>query len=1023
VIKRFIILILSLHAIAQAQPTPFLFRNISINEGLSQSSVVDIATDNIGFLWMATQDGLNRYDGKEFVIFKKNFDDITTPNHSRLGKIVNGRPHELWLITSGGRVEQLNLYNQVFTPLPSVTRDSLPLPPVSCLLYNQQTLWMGTENQGVFLYHPNGGETMHYTAQPASPLVLSSNTIQDIYIDQQQQCWILTNNGITAVNAGRTKANWFLTQAADRISCSAIGEDADQTLWVGTYGKGIYRKTKNDTAFIPFTGFTKENALPAGLVIQSIKADRYGHIWVGTYGKGLFVINIKNNSVQHITNNKRNPFSLGYNDVLCIKEDRLGGIWIGTDGGGVTHYDKRLNNFTMLAKINVPEQNSIEQVRSITTDANNNIWIGTSSSGLTVTDIHQSAWQTFNLSVDNNTGNPQRIVSLLADAANDIWVGTQGNGLLILDGVTKKVTRHFYPAASGPFNLPDHTIWCLLPDTGKRVWAGTRNAGLLLIDKQKGLLATFNTAAGTDSFPENNVRTITPVNDSVLCIGFEKKGIRLLNTRTGRLSTVPGKLPGFFNEEETILKCVFYHAPWLWIGTLGKGLIAVNLQDHTVHSITEKQGLPNNTVYGILPDRSGAFWLSTNKGINRFTPPANPSAISRSHFSLYTVEDGLQSNEFNTGAYHASSNGTLFFGGTQGLTIFQPARITKTDLPARVAITSATVNNESLQSDTGIFYKKLLQLPYKQNSLSFNFAALDFVAPGRFHYYYKLNGYDDQWIDAGNRNYAAYTSLPPGHYTFSVKASRQLSGTSDPVTTLDIIIRPPFWRTWWFITLCVLLLTGLLYALYRYRISQLLRVQKIRNRIATDLHDDIGSTLTNISILSELSRKNLPHQQEANVFLNRISEEVNNSSQALDDIIWSINTNNDTLEQTVARMRRYAAEVFDAANITYSLQLDEQFAHRKLNMEQRRDWFLIFKESINNIYKHAQAKQVTIAVWLEKNRLHMTIQDDGTGFDTGQVTHRNGLKNMQQRVAKWQGRIDIQSAPGTGTITKLDFPV
>jgi signal transduction histidine kinase len=215
----------------------------------------------------------------------------------------------------------------------------------------------------------------------------------------------------------------------------------------------------------------------------------------------------------------------------------------------------------------------------------------------------------------------------------------------------------------------------------------------------------------------------------------------------------------------------------------------------------------------------------------------------------------------------------------------------------------------------------------------------------------------------------------------------------------------------------------LLYALYRYRIGQLLRLQKIRNRIATDLHDDIGSTLTNISILSELSLKNMDEKEKAAVFLGRISEEVSHSSQALDDIVWSINTKNDTLEETVVRMRRYAAEIFDAANINYTLQLDEQFANRKLNMEQRRDCFLVFKETINNIYKHAEAKNVFIKLWLQNNSLFLEIKDDGIGFNTNVLTHRNGIKNIHNRMEKWDGDVSIKSAPGSGTQIKVRFPV
>ena len=216
---------------------------------------------------------------------------------------------------------------------------------------------------------------------------------------------------------------------------------------------------------------------------------------------------------------------------------------------------------------------------------------------------------------------------------------------------------------------------------------------------------------------------------------------------------------------------------------------------------------------------------------------------------------------------------------------------------------------------------------------------------------------------------------------------------------------------------------GILYAFYRYRINQLMKMQRIRNRIASDLHDDIGSSLTNISILSELSKKNLQQQNNAEPFLNRITEEVQHAAQDLDDIVWSINTNEDSLDQMVARMRRYAAEIFDAAGIEYVLQFDEQFAHRKLNMEQRRDFFLVFKEAVNNIYKHAQACKVHIRVWLSSNQLHMKIEDNGKGFDTSVLTHRNGIRNLQQRAEKWRGKARIDSLEGQGTTIDINFPI
>jgi ligand-binding sensor domain-containing protein/two-component sensor histidine kinase len=899
----------------------------------------------------------------------------------------------------------------------------VPLPAVSCLYPgSDKSLWIGTESNGLYQYDPATNKVLFrfsYNESGRPP-----RAIQYLFKDSDQHLWVLTNSGYAMLSL--PIANWSekTPPSPDGIPYSCMDEDHNKTLWIGSYGKGLFVKKEQEQNFSPFTGYGGQNIIPGNLVIESVMADADGLIWVGTYGNGLYVINPGKATITHYLNNKKDPFSISYNDILSIKQDKHGGIWIGTDGGGVSHYDKRLNNFAMLTSNNVPEKISIEQVRAITTDHRGDVWIGTSSTGLTIANMRNNTYDTYHYPpAPKAQGNFDRVVSLYTDAQGDVWVGTQGNGLLVVDAVTKRIKTRFYPDGVGASNITDYTIWCMLPAQNNQVWAGTRMGGLCLMDKQKGLIKNYNAAGNEGSRTlENNVRFLTQMNDTTLCIGYEKSGIQYLNTQTGKLFTKANRTLDSLIAKETLFKCSWFQKPMLWIGTLGRGLIACNTNTGETYTIDDEQGLPNNTVYGILPDVQGHLWLSTNKGICRFVPPASLKEVNRSSFTVFLVEDGLQSNEFNTGAYHKAAGGMMLFGGIKGLTIFEPGQIALADQPAQVVITQAMVNNKPLKNDTSVAYIKTLHLPYWENEVSFNFAALDFVSPRRFNYYYQLLNYDNKWIDAGNRNYVAYTNLPPGRYVFKVKAAQQLPGNS-PVTMLTIVIDPPFWRTTWFLILCVVALAGILYAIYRYRINQLLRMQKVRNNIATDLHDDIGTTLTNISILSELSKKNLLQKGEADVFLDRIAEEVHNSSQALDDIVWSINTSNDTLEQTVARMRRYAAEVFDAANISYSLQLDEQFERYKLNMEQRRDCFLIFKETINNIYKHANAKHVQIKLWIGKGHLHMIISDDGKGFDTNTVTHRNGIKNIRNRIEKWKGNIEIRSVPGKGTVTEVSFLV
>jgi len=1020
-----ILSLLLISFLASGQASKFSFRNVSINEGLSQSSVMDIAIDSLGFIWIATQDGLNRFDGKEFISFRKNFDDITTPNGNILGKIVNGNGHELWLITSGGRLEKMNLLKQEFEVQKKLGPDSLHLPPVNCVFASGEDLWIGTQSHGLIIYRSAQKKLIPINLQ-SRPYSLTSNLVQQIFKDSKGDYWILSDNGLAQTNNRLSFLQKYLFTQTETgsVACSYIDEDKHGNLWLGTFGKGLWIKKKEDLLFRPFTNYTGQPTVPPDLVIESICVDDEGRIWVGTYGNGLYIIDYRNYTVSNLLLDKRNPFSLSYNDILCIKKDKKGRILIGTDGGGLSYYDKQFNNFGLLSKNSIPQNIAIDQVRSVTTDKEGGIWIGTSSEGLTYSNKQQNSFQTFKFSALNGkSNNLERIVSLLVDEEGDIWVGSQGNGLLIIDGKTKKLKKHLSPKSTGNNYLPDHTIWSMVEGVAGKVWVGTRNGGLCFIDKNEGLLIHLTNLNGNETIKEDNVRALTFINDSLLCIGFETKGIQFLNIKTNKLySDYDSVITNSFTSE-TILRSILYRRPMLWVGTYGKGLIGINLVTGKRKQFTQENGLPNNTIYGILADKNGNLWMSTNKGLCKFTVPKHIEDTKRSDFLTFTAEDGIQSNEFNTGAFHQSQDGSMFFGGVNGLTIFNPAQLAGVEQHANVIITQATINNRPFAADTLISYKKTLDIPFANNSLSFTFAAPDIIAEGSLNYYYKMQGYDNDWIEAGNRNYTAYTNLPPGKYSFLVKAARDPSDSQAGITGLSIRIRPPFWLTWWFFVLCFVLLTGILYSIYRYRISQLIRLQQVRNRIATDLHDDIGSTLTNISILSELSRKNLNEGTEARVFIDRISQEVSNSSQALDDIVWSINTNNDTLEETVARMRRYAAEIFDGANIHYSLVFDEKFANQKLNMEQRRDVFLIFKEAVNNIYKHAEAKNVRIEVNIQGNIIHINIQDDGKGYDPTKSTHRNGIKNMHQRVQRWKGSIHIDSSGGKGTTLRAGFPI
>lgn len=1009
-----------------AQSTsPFLFRNITINEGLSQNSVISAVADETGFIWFATQDGLNRFDGKEFVILKKSFDDITTSTHSRLGKIIPASTNKLWMITTKGKLEALDLLNYNISPVTQLPGTNFSVPVLHSLLIDKNgNVWLGTETEGIIQFNCSTKKLTHFPIEHDTASGIS-NTVYHMYEDAENNIWAATGKGICFFNNSGNVASkkYWVTDKSQAAAFSAITQDSKGNMWAGTYGNGIYFKKKQDSFFLPFKGLKDVAHLSKDLVTESLLADEEGQLWIGTYGKGLLVHNISDSSTRQFLNDKSNAYSIGFNDILDIYKDKQGGIWLGTDGGGVSYYNKQLNNFNLIANSNVPENISVAPVRSITTDQNGLIWLGTSSKGFTSLDLKNKKYASYYLQPYNAmVSNSNRVVSLLADA-NDIWIGTQGNGLVLFDSKTRKNKKWFYPQANSLLNIPDNTIWCMAKSGYNTIWAGTQSGRLLQVDKEKGLLYDFALPPEDKAQTADAIRCFASMGDSILLIAQENGGVHFFNLHTLSFIAAYAKLNDAMRNKRIILKCIFYSSPYICIGTLGNGLFLYNTISGKLTALTEEDGLPNNTVYGIMNDDKDNLWISTNKGICSFTLSALQKSGTLSLFKKFTVADGLQGNEFNTGAYAKAPDGTLLFGGINGFNFFKPENFSESPRLVKVAVTNIAVDNIAVAKDTMLIYKKLLDLSYQYRSVSFRFAVLDFASVSRYSYFYQMVGYDKQWVESGSRNFTTYTNLPAGKYTFNIKASIPGSQVETQITSLYIVVHPPFWKKWWFVALLIIVTAFALYSLYRYRLKQALAVQMVRNRIATDLHDDIGSALSNINMLAAIISQKMDDPAEAKKYLKRINEEVNTSSQSLDDIIWSIDTRNDTLEETISRMRRFAAELFEANDhIKCELDFDESFSERKLNIEQRRDIFLVYKEALNNIYKHADATNVLVKVRFNEHLLYLLIQDDGKGFNINAATHRNGLKNMRSRVEKWGGKLKI-SSDVNGSRLEAEIPV
>ncbi len=500
-----------------------------------------------------------------------------------------------------------------------------------------------------------------------------------------------------------------------------------------------------------------------------------------------------------------------------------------------------------------------------------------------------------------------------------------------------------------------------------------------------------------------------------LWIGTQNRGLCRLEKATGTFRyfeykrNATGTIPdnGIYDLHEDTQ----HH---LWIAT-ENGLAEMRLDDFSVTVYTTQDGLCNNDVFSITPDHAGDYWLATNNGLSKMDPRSKK-------FKNYYIADGLPVNRLS-GAVYLNRLGTLYLGTSGMISYCQPSRMQINKRVPPVVITHFRVFDEPQPIQRRGSDLEPIRLSYRQNMITFDFAALNFTNSALNQYAYRLVGFDDHWIFCGNKQTATFTNLDGGTYTFQVKAANNDGVWNEQGANVTIFVQSPFWKTGWFFIGLFLLAAGILYAAYRFRIQQLVKLQQIRMRISRDLHDDIGSTLSSINMISTMAHERNPPESKARELFSTISSASNQAMDLMNDIVWSINPKNDRMEMILIRMRQYASEILEAAGIAFTLEMDDACRHLSLPIEKRKDFYLIFKEAINNLAKYAKASEAGIALSYAHRTLRMVIRDNGTGFDTTVSHSGNGLKNMRARAGQLKGALTIVSKPGQGTQIELKIPV
>ena len=482
-------------------------------------------------------------------------------------------------------------------------------------------------------------------------------------------------------------------------------------------------------------------------------------MWIATYGKGVYLVNFEKKTIQNFTEDKNNPYALHYNDVLSLFEDNTGTIWLGTDGTGLSYYDEYLVKFNVLTNDQVPQNVNVDVIRAIAKDSENNIWVGTSGKGLTRLNIDKQDFYTYTAQNSKLLGD--RVMSLLFGDGK-LWIGHQTFGLQLMDAKGKitsfKQTENF-------------TIWKIYNGENDRIWLGTRDHGLILFDKGEGIIQQYNSK--NSKLTTNNIRTIEKGKGNELWIGTETDGLFKLDIKSNKIEKV--------KDINSSIKSLYLNGTSLFIGTNGDGLQVFNPQEKSVQDFTTNEGLPNNVVYGILPDKEGYLWMSSNKGISKLKFHNNTISVIEN----YSNYDGLQAFEFNTGAYFKDENGMLYFGGLEGINWFNPNQLSFNPIKPKTVISGFEVFNR----DRRLVPSQKLQ--HTENTVTFTFSSLHFSQPERNQYKYKLLNNDADWIAAGNSNLAHYTNLPPNDYEFQVISSNYDGvWNTDPATYSFTILKP-----------------------------------------------------------------------------------------------------------------------------------------------------------------------------------------------------------------------------------------
>ena len=817
---------------------PMSFEHLTTRDGLSQSTVMSMLQDSQGYLWLATESGLDRYDGNSIREFRRERGNDHGLPSDYVWSIAEDSHGDLWLATDGGGVVRWERRTEQFQQFRHDPRNphSMASDAIRTLLIDAQgNIWAGTLDQGVDVLDPKTGNVRHFRHREGDPQSLAADAVCALYADRGGRIWVGTNGGLSRyesstggfVNFGASSKDGAAASSKDGAALSdprvrAIREDQDGTLWIGTNRGGLNRLDPNTGRITVFRHDPNDPGSLSHDRVLAVLEDDSHRLWVAT-SDGLDLFDRESGSFVRYGHDADNPSSLRDSDVMSLYQDHGGVLWVGTRKGGASHWNPR----SWLFGHYFSDAFRATQVSSFADDGAARIWVGTIGSGLVEIDSRTGHERRYRAGEHGEGAHltDDRVMALLHDRQGSLWIGTMAGGLGKLDLATGKLTV-LRSVAQDANTLPADGVMTLYEDRRGTLWVGTFGGGIASIDESSGRVTRYPYGKA-DASSLSSSRACAIVEDSLgnLWIGTDGGGLNLLEVKTGRFHAYrrDDRDPGSLGDDTVYALHVDRHGD-LWVGTAGAGLervLGTSADPAAVRfeSQAHLDGMSNQVVYGIESDPDGGLWLSMNNGLARFDPRAHV-------IKLFHQVHGLQDEEFNFNAHHAAADGTLFFGGNNGFNAFLPRQIAA-DTPApRIVLTNAAKLNRPIAAQELPGAARPLQLAYDDKLVTLDFAALDFTSPANNRYSYQLEGFDSTWIDAGAMHRATYTNLAAGDYTFKVRAANADGIWNDGGLSIPVHVAPAPWNT--LAARLLYLVAGAAVLVYLWRWSRQRRERELR---------------------------------------------------------------------------------------------------------------------------------------------------------------------------------------------------